>query len=106
MVHPSPTAMKDKRRSRRIVAHIPLQVEPVETPRVAIAVVINLHGALILSPVPHDVGSAIKVMNHRTNTSTRARVVWLGGRTESGLYKLGIEFDAAAPEFWGGDYKL
>ena len=42
---------REGRRSPRIVARIPLDVQPVQQSSTAVTAVINLHGALILSPV-------------------------------------------------------
>jgi hypothetical protein len=93
------------RRSPRIVARVPLEVQPIEA-ITATTAVINLHGALILSEVPWTAGTALNLRNHKTGRSIQARVVWTGPQESSGLFKLGIEFEAAESGFWGDDYSL
>lgn len=102
----SEQAAKEGRRSPRIVARIPLDVEPVRESTPAEAAVINLHGALILSPVPWPAGTALNVRNQKNGRSIEARVVWTGPQEASGSYKLGIEFEAPESGFWGNDYSL
>ena len=94
-----------RRRSPRIVARIPLEVQPLES-LAATTAVINLHGALILSAVPWVSGTLLKIRNHKTNRSIRARVVWTGSADDAGLYKLGVEFEDSESGFWGADYSL
>ena len=98
--------MTEGRRSPRIVARVPLDVRPVQEPCTAVTAVINLHGALILSPVPWPSGMALEIQNQKTNRSIRARVVWSGAKEVSGAYKLGVEFEAPESGFWGDDYSL
>jgi len=94
------------RRSPRIVARIPLELRPVQEPHTAETAVINLHGALILSPVPWPSGTILEIGNQKTRRSIRARVVWTGPEDGSGSYKLGVEFEDAESGFWGNDYSL
>jgi hypothetical protein len=68
--------------------------------------VINLHGALILSPVPWPSGTALNIRNQKNERSIRARVIWTGPEERSGSYKLGVEFEDAESGFWGDDYSL
>ena len=73
----------------------------------AATAVINLHGALILSPVPWPSGTILEIRNQKTSRSIRARVVWTGPEEEgSGTYKLGVEFETPESGFWGDDYSL
>jgi len=94
------------RRSPRIVARIPLDIRPVQESHTAVTAVINLHGALILSPVPWPSGTILEIGNQKTRRSIRARVVWTGPEDGSGSYKLGVEFEDAESGFWGNDYSL
>ena len=94
------------RRSPRIIARIPLDVRPLQEPCTALTAVINLQGALILSPVPWPSGMPLEIRNQKTNRSIRARVVWTGPEDGSGSYKLGVEFEAPESGFWGDDYSL
>lgn len=96
---------REGRRSPRILASIPLDVQPLES-LTATTAVINLHGALILSPVPWVSGTILGIRNHKTNRSIRARVVWTGPNDGTGLYKLGVEFEGPESGFWGSDYSL
>jgi hypothetical protein len=66
--------------------------------------VVNLQGALILSPVPWPPETILEITNQKTKLSTRGRVVWSGTKDASGSYKLGVQFEEPAPGFWGDDY--
>jgi hypothetical protein len=98
--------MTEGRRSLRILARVPLDLRPVQEPCTAATAIINLHGALILSPVPWPSGTALEIRNQKNNRSIRARVVWSGPEDGSGSYKLGVEFEGAESGFWGDDYSL
>jgi PilZ domain len=95
---------REGRRSPRIVASIPLDVQPIQES--CITAVINLHGALILSAVPWSAGTILDMRNQKNNRSIRARVVWAGPQEASGSYKLGVEFEGPESGFWGDDYSL
>jgi hypothetical protein len=97
---------REGRRSPRIVARIPLDLRPLQEPCTAVTAVINLQGALILSPVPWPSGTNLEIRNQKNKRSIRARVIWTGPEDGSGSYKLGIEFEAAESGFWGDDYSL
>lgn len=96
---------REGRRSPRIIARVPLDVQPLQS-LTAVTAVINLHGALILSPVPWVSGTILAIRNQKNNRSIRARVVWTGPQEGSGSYKLGVEFEAPESGFWGDDYSL
>jgi hypothetical protein len=96
--------LKENRRSRRILASVPLEVRVGEDTCIVLSAVINLNGALILSPKNWSPQTVLHVTNRHTDAETDARIVWSGSRTEAGTYKLGVEFQTAAPEFWGDDY--
>ena len=102
----SEKASVEGRRSPRIVARIPLELRPVQEPHTAATAVINLHGALILSPVPWPAETMLELRNQKNRRSIRARVVWTGPEDGSGSYKLGVEFEGAESGFWGDDYSL
>ena len=98
---------KERRRSRRILARVPLQIELGDGPRDAMAIVINLHGCLFLSPTPVPHGTLLRITNIKNNCVISGRVIWIGGEDASGSHKFGIEFEAiksAMPDFWGSDY--
>ncbi len=95
---------REGRRSPRIVARIPLDVQPIQ--EACTTAVINLHGALILSPVPWPSGTILNIKNRKNERCIRARVVWTGPEEGSGSYKLGVEFEAPESGFWGDEYSL
>ena len=97
---------REGRRSPRVVADIPLEVRPVQQSCSAVTAVINLQGALILSPVPWPSRTTLEIRNQKNKRSIRARVVWTGPEDGSGSYKLGVEFEAPESGFWGDDYSL
>jgi hypothetical protein len=96
--------MREQRRSRRILASIPLEIECDGEPQPAMTGVINLNGALILSPLNWPTGSELRIKNPDTGLQTRGRVVWCGNLDSTGWYKLGVEFQTSSPEFWGELY--
>jgi hypothetical protein len=95
---------KENRRSRRILASVPLEVRVGDHSCIVLSAVINLNGALILSPNNWSPQTVLHITNRHTGAENEARVVWAGSRTESGTYKLGVEFQRAVPEFWGDQY--
>jgi hypothetical protein len=97
-------SMKENRRSRRIVAQIPIRVQRVTKPQNATTAVINLHGAFIIVPEEYPAGCQIEVKNEQTGLCVNGRVVWSGGKDSAGSYKLGIEFESVATGFWGLAY--
>ena len=70
----------------------------------ALTAVINLNGALILCSVNWPQGSELKFRNPYNGLMVSGRVVWSGDVALNGQHKLGVEFAAAAPEFWGNHY--
>jgi PilZ domain len=96
---------REGRRSPRIIARVPLDIKPLDS-FTATTAVINLHGALILSPVPWVSGTILKIRNQKTDRLIEARVVWTGPDDGTGLYKLGVEFEEPESGFWGHDYSL
>ncbi len=102
----TPDAVPEKgRRSPRIIARIPLDVQPLQ-PLSATTAVINLNGAMILSPILWISGTILELRNQKNNRSIRARVVWAAPGGSFGSYKLGIEFETPESGFWGDDYSL
>jgi len=73
-------------------------------PQNATTAVINLHGAFILVPEEYPAGCQLEVKNEQTGLSVHGRVVWTGGKDSEGSYKLGIEFESVATDFWGLAY--
>jgi hypothetical protein len=97
---------REGRRSARLIARIPLDLRPIQEACTASTAVINLHGALILSPVPWASGTILEIRNQKNKRSIRARVVWTGPEDGTGSYKVGIEFEGPESGFWGDDYSL
>ena len=96
--------MKEKRRSRRIVARVPLRIQRVEKPQDATTAVINLQGALILASEEYPTGCQLEIKNEQTGLRVLSHVVWTGAKDSGGRYKLGIEFESVATDFWGPAY--
>lgn len=95
---------KEHRRSPRILASVPLEIHSNGESLEAVTAVINLHGALILSPVNWTPGTALVIESKNTGLRVPGRVVWSGSQEPNGFHKLGVEFDSAAPEFWADQY--
>lgn len=100
------SAFKDGRRSPRILASVPLEIQASGESLDAITAVISLHGALILSTVNWPQGTMLNIKNKLTDLKVRGRVVWSGSAEIIGHYKLGVEFEAASPEFWADLFDL
>ena len=98
------TATKENRRSPRTLATVPLVIHSGGESLEVVTAVINLHGALILSPVNWPQGIILTIDSKKTGSRIRGRVVWSGSKEPSGFHKLGVEFESAAPEFWAGQY--
>jgi hypothetical protein len=96
--------MHDQRRSRRVLATLPLELLANGEVIPATTAVINLNGGLILCSVKWPQGSELKFRNAENGVVVRGHVVWSGDVAPNGLHKLGIEFTAASPELWGSHY--
>jgi hypothetical protein len=70
----------------------------------AVTAVVNIHGALILSPLDFPEGAELEIQNLKTGESARFTVVWNGGEERLGAYKLGVELIQENPRFWGVDF--
>jgi PilZ domain len=95
---------KEHRRSPRILAAVPLEIHSNGESLEVVTAVINLHGALILSPVNWAQGTSLVIESKKTGLRVHGRVVWSGSKEPNGYHKLGVEFEAAAPEFWADQY--
>jgi PilZ domain len=95
---------KEQRRSPRILATVPLEIHSNGESLEVVTAVINLHGALVLSPVNWAQGTALVIDSKKTGLRVRGRVVWSGSTELTGVHKLGVEFESAAPDFWGEAY--
>ncbi len=97
-------ATKEHRRSPRILATVPLLIHSGGESLEVVTAVINLQGALILSPVNWPQGAMLTIDSKKTRLRIRGRVVWSGNKEPTGFHKPGVEFESAAPEFWAGQY--
>ena len=89
--------MHEQRRSRRVLATLPLEILANGEVIPATTAVINLNGALIFCSVKWPQGSELKFRNAENGVVVRGSVVWSGDVAPNGLHKLGVEFAAAAP---------
>jgi hypothetical protein len=96
--------MHEQRRSRRVLATLPLEILANGEVIPATTAFINLHGALILCSVKWPQGSELKFRHAENGVVVRGSVVWSGDVAPNGLHKLGVEFTAASPELWGSHY--
>jgi PilZ domain len=107
-VQPEPSiemcTTKEHRRSPRILASVPLVIHSSAESLEVMTAVINLHGALILSPVNWPQGTLLTIDSKKTGLRIRGRVVWSGSKELTGFHKLGVEFESAAPDFWADQY--
>jgi hypothetical protein len=97
-------AAKEHRRSPRILATVPLVIHSSGESLEVVTAVINLHGALILSPVNWPQGTMLTMDSKKTGLRVRGRVIWSGSKEPNGFLKLGVEFEFASPDFWGDEY--
>jgi hypothetical protein len=98
------SSTKEHRRSPCILATVPLLIHPGGESLEVVTAVINLHGALILSPVNWPQGTMLTIDSKRTGLRIHADVVWSGSKEPTGFHKLGVEFESATPQFWAGPY--
>jgi hypothetical protein len=107
-VQPEPliemSATKEHRRSPRILATVPLVIHSAGESLEVVTAVINLHEALILSPVNWPQGTMLIIDSKKTGLRIRGRVVWSGSKEPTGFHKLGVEFESGAPQFWADQY--
>jgi hypothetical protein len=96
--------MREERRSRRMIARVPLGLQPMKFPEEAETAVINLHGALIITLTEWPVGTILRITNQQTNREIGGRVGWVGPQDSTGRFKVGIEFVTPVTDFWGTAY--
>ena len=83
---------------------MPLEIHSNGESLEVVTAVINLHGALILSPVNWAEGTALVIVSKKTGRQVRGRVVWSGSKEPTGFHKLGVDFESASPDFWADQY--
>jgi len=95
----------ESRRSTRVLARIPVSLRVGEAPpEHGVTAVVNLHGALMLSPVRYEQGTTLWIRNELNSEVTSGRVTWVGQVDASGAHKIGVEFVDESPNFWGSVY--
>jgi len=98
------SSSKEHRRSLRILATVPLVIHSGGESLEVVTAVINLHGALILSPVNWPQGTMLIIDSKKTGLRIPGRVFWSGSKEPAGFHKLGVEFESGAPQFWADQY--
>ena len=98
------SSSKEHRRSLRILATVPLVIHSGGESLEVVTAVINLHGALILSPVNWPQGTMLIIDSKKTGLRIHGRVFWSGSKEPAGFHKLGVEFESGAPQFWADQY--
>jgi PilZ domain len=98
------SSTKEHRRSPRILETVPLVIHSGGESLEVVTAEINLHGALIPSPVNWLQGTMLTIDSKKTGLRIHGRVVWSGSREPTGFHKLGVEFESAAPQFWADQY--
>ena len=95
----------DVRRSRRVVAQVPVivlggsaEAAPFADP--SYALVINAHGCLITLSRSVRLGERLSLQRAGTREKQDCRVVYLGQK-QGGRTEVGLRFKTAAPQFWG-----
>lgn len=66
-------------------------------------IVINAHGGLLYLNQPLDLDLMVVLANPFTQEEQECRVVFLGDMAEKGQ-RVGLEFLAPSPHFWGVDF--
>lgn len=100
----NPRTGAENRRSARILARVPLRLESGLGPsHEAYSAVINVHGALVISPLGFPADAIIGLTNQINGVMSRARVIWCGGVEAGTGFKLGVEF-LDGVDFWGDAY--
>jgi hypothetical protein len=102
----APTAAA--RRSSRVFTRIPVHTSGRRSDgrkfkEKSQTIVVNAHGALIYLQQELGLGADIVLTNPVTEEEQECRVVFLGESSERGQ-RIGVEFNAPAPHFWGMDF--
>jgi hypothetical protein len=100
---------ENPRRSKRVFMRIRVVAEgkDVQARRFREAchtIVVNAHGALIYLHKELGLGSMLMLSNPFSQEEQECRVVYVGEECDKGQ-RVGIEFLAPAPHFWGVDFQ-
>ena len=95
----------EDRRSPRILFQVPLRISANGGSVRGHTVVVNRHGALVLSPLRVPEETLVRLENALNGASLPGRVAFCGGEELPGLFKLGIEILGPADGFWGNEFE-
>ncbi len=94
---------EERRRSQRVIIRVPLTLELTKSGQVikipAHTVAVNVHGAMVLCTRSLDCGTAIQIINERTNERASARVTRTPRDSAEG-FLIPLEFDKPYPLYW------
>lgn len=105
---PGTQQYSDQRRSSRMFTRIPVRasgkdVEGRKFRENSQTIVINAHGGLLYLHESLGIGSDLILTNPITEEEQDCRVVYVGDTSEKGT-RIGVEFLAPCPHFWGVDF--
>lgn len=105
----SARAMLERRRSRRIPLHIPVQVSTCEedgdqTDTAAEAVSASRCGVLLRTSVSPSLGSRITVVHGISGEAREFRVTRISAPRKNGLSEIGAEILYPDRDFWGTEF--
>ncbi|MGH9707088.1 MAG: hypothetical protein ACRD5R_10060, partial [Candidatus Acidiferrales bacterium] len=103
-----PASASDQRRSSRMFTRIPVRasgkdVEGRKFRENSQTIVINAHGGLLYLHESLELGADLTLINPVTEEEQECRVVYVGDTSEKGT-RIGVEFHAPSPHFWGVDF--
>lgn len=98
-----------KRRSSRVFAKlvVPLAGKNAQGRKfreVCRTIVVNAHGALLYSNQSLEMDAILTATSPATQEEVECRVVFLGDTSDDHGQRVGIEFLAPAPHFWGIEF--
>jgi hypothetical protein len=93
-------APEDRRRSQRVMIRTPVKLLIASKTIEAHTVEVNVHGAMLLCPLPVAAETKLELQNMRTQEKQLCRVVRRPIESAGG-YLVPVEFAAAAANFWG-----
>ncbi len=97
---------EERRRSVRVLLHIPIRVlgersagQPVD--EVVETLAVSRHGALVKTTTGLRPDSKVRVENPENGQSATFRVVWTKAKPLDGAWHAGLELMAGQPTLWG-----
>jgi hypothetical protein len=101
-----PAPRTESRRSPRSSVRIPIGLRHEGERFKGTTFVVNKHGALVGAHRNIPKGDIFELENVRNRVLCHCRVVWHGGLSPDGFFRLGVEMLEAHPAVWGADYTL